>query len=97
MAKLKQYQMYVDGQWVDAEGGKTFESVNPATGEMWAEIPAASEADVDRAVAIARNGQGPTMAVFKISADVPPQIVPPRDGAHLVARFRAALAAAGTA
>ena len=60
-------------------------------------VTATAEADVDRAVAITRNGQGPTMAVFKISADVPAQVVPPRDGPHLVTRFRAALMAAGTA
>ena len=55
MARLKRYQMYIDGQWVDAEGGKTFESFNPATGEAWAEIPAASEADVDCAVQAAHR------------------------------------------
>ncbi|MDH3480876.1 MAG: aldehyde dehydrogenase [Gammaproteobacteria bacterium] len=55
MAKLKKYQMYVDGQWVDAADGKTFESVNPATGAPWAEIPAASEKDVDRAVQAAHR------------------------------------------
>ena len=61
MAKLKKYKMYVDGQWVDAEGGKTFESINPATGVTWAEIPAASEADVDRAVKAAHHAftEGP--------------------------------------
>ena len=61
MAKLKRYKMYIDGQWVDAEGGKTFESVNPATGATWAEIPAASEADVDRAVKAAHRAftEGP--------------------------------------
>ena len=32
MAELKRYQMLIDGQWLDAESGKTFESVNPATG-----------------------------------------------------------------
>jgi acyl-CoA reductase-like NAD-dependent aldehyde dehydrogenase len=50
MTALKNYQMYIDGQWVDAEGGDSFTSVNPATGEEWARIPAATAADVDRAV-----------------------------------------------
>ena len=50
MADLVRYQMFIDGQWVDAEDGKTFESVNPATGEAWAEIPEATAGDVDRAV-----------------------------------------------
>lgn len=50
MTALKNYQMYIDGQWVDAEGGDSFTSFNPATGEEWARIPAATAADVDRAV-----------------------------------------------
>ena len=50
MADLKQFQMYIDGAWTDAENGATFESLNPATAQVWARMPAASEADVDRAV-----------------------------------------------
>ena len=61
MTTLKKYQMYVDGEWIDAENGVKFESVNPATGEAWAEIPSASEADVDRAVKAAHRAftEGP--------------------------------------
>ena len=44
MSERKRYQMLIDGAWVDAEGGKTFDSVNPATGAVWAEIPEASAA-----------------------------------------------------
>ena len=55
MAKLKSYQMLINGDWVDAEGGNTFISRNPATGEAWAEIPEASEADVDAAVRAAHG------------------------------------------
>ncbi len=53
--------MYVDGTWVDAEDGKTFDSLNPATGQAWASIPAASEADVDKAVKAAHRAftEGP--------------------------------------
>ncbi len=50
MAAMKQYQMYIDGAWTDAENGATFESLNPATAKPWALMPLASEADVDRAV-----------------------------------------------
>ncbi len=45
MAELTRYQMFIDGAWVDAGDGKTFESLNPANGEAWAEIPEATEAD----------------------------------------------------
>lgn len=44
------YQMLIDGQWVNASDGATFESVNPATGEVWCTVPEATEADVDAAV-----------------------------------------------
>ena len=61
MSERKRYQMLIDGEWVDGEGGKTFESVNPATGDVWAEIPEASEADVNRAVEAAHRAfiEGP--------------------------------------
>jgi acyl-CoA reductase-like NAD-dependent aldehyde dehydrogenase len=50
MAELKHYRMLIDGQWVDADGGQSFETVNPATGAAWATAPNASAADVSRAV-----------------------------------------------
>ncbi|MGF6595413.1 acyl-CoA reductase-like NAD-dependent aldehyde dehydrogenase [Paraburkholderia sp. GAS448] len=45
---LKSFQHYIDGEF--SEGADTFDSVNPATGAAWATMPAASAADVDRAV-----------------------------------------------
>ena len=61
MSELKRYQMYIDGEWTDAENGATFTSVNPATGETWAEVPEASEYDVNRAVEAAHRAfkEGP--------------------------------------
>ncbi len=47
------FQMLIDGVMVDAENAATFESVNPATGKVWATIPAASENDVNKAVTAA--------------------------------------------
>ena len=55
MAELTRYQMYINGEWVGAENGETFTSVNPATGQTWAEVPEASEADIDRAVEAAHR------------------------------------------
>ena len=55
MAELKRYRMLIDGAWTDAGDGRTFESANPTTGRPWAEIPAATEADVDRAVRAAHR------------------------------------------
>ena len=47
------YQMLIDGAWIDAEDGGTFETVNPATGKAWAQIPEATASDVDKAVCAA--------------------------------------------
>jgi acyl-CoA reductase-like NAD-dependent aldehyde dehydrogenase len=51
----RRYQLFIDGQFVDAESGKTFESPNPSTGETFAEVAEADKADVDKAVAAARK------------------------------------------
>src|SRR4051794_31065413 len=51
----RKYQLLIDGQWVDAESGKTFETPNPATGETLAEVAEADKADIDKAVAAARR------------------------------------------
>ena len=61
MSELKNYQMFVDGSWIDAAGEALFESVNPSTGKVWAMIPEASVADVDRAVRAAHHAfaEGP--------------------------------------
>ena len=47
-------QMLIDGQWVEAASGKTFESLNPATGELLATVAEGDAEDIDRAVAAAR-------------------------------------------
>jgi aldehyde dehydrogenase (NAD+) len=52
--KVRQYQMLIGGAWVHAHSGKTFESINPYTGKVWAIMPEADEADVDAAVRAAR-------------------------------------------
>lgn len=48
-------QLLIDGQWVDAVSGRTFESRNPATGALLATIAEGDAADIDRAVAAARK------------------------------------------
>ncbi|RAZ73012.1 aldehyde dehydrogenase [Mesorhizobium atlanticum] len=47
--------MIVNGEPVAAFSGKTYPTINPATGKVLAELPSGSEADVDRAVAAARH------------------------------------------
>jgi betaine-aldehyde dehydrogenase len=43
------YQMYIDGRFVDAKGGKTFEAYDPSTEDPIATVPAGTAADVDLA------------------------------------------------
>ena len=61
MSNIRQYQMLIDGEWVDASDGATLDSVNPTTGEVWCRVPAASADDIDRAVRAADRAlnQGP--------------------------------------
>ncbi len=55
MSGLKRYRMLIDGEWVDAGDGGSFESINPATAEPWAVVPEATAGDVDRAVRAAHR------------------------------------------
>ncbi|WP_433234084.1 aldehyde dehydrogenase family protein [Actinomadura nitritigenes] len=48
------YGLFIDGEFVDGHG-EPFKTINPATEETLAEIAAANQADVDRAVAAARR------------------------------------------
>jgi (Z)-2-((N-methylformamido)methylene)-5-hydroxybutyrolactone dehydrogenase len=52
---MKNYQMFIGGEWVDATGGQTFESQNPFTGDTWALMPRARVDDVNRAVTAAKS------------------------------------------
>jgi len=54
------YGLFVDGEFVPAEGGSEFATLNPATEEHLADVASAGSADVDRAVAAARAAfEGP--------------------------------------
>lgn len=47
-------RMMINGEWSAASSGATFDVFNPATGEVIAKVPEATEADIDRAVKAAR-------------------------------------------
>ncbi|KAF1017263.1 MAG: NAD/NADP-dependent betaine aldehyde dehydrogenase [Stenotrophomonas maltophilia] len=57
MTALPVQPLYIHGRHADATSGKTFDSINPATGEVLAQVQIASQADVERAVASASEGQ----------------------------------------
>jgi acyl-CoA reductase-like NAD-dependent aldehyde dehydrogenase len=50
---MRRFQLYIDGKFEDASS--RFESMDPATEQAWAEMPAASAEDVDRAVRAAHR------------------------------------------
>jgi acyl-CoA reductase-like NAD-dependent aldehyde dehydrogenase len=59
-------RLFINGKWVEGTSGKTFPTVNPATGEVITQLVEASDADVDAAVKAARTafeeGDWPQMA-----------------------------------
>ncbi|MGH9557127.1 MAG: aldehyde dehydrogenase family protein, partial [Terriglobales bacterium] len=54
-AKIKPGKLLLGGEWSDAASGATFDTVNPATGEVLTQIAAGTHADVERAVTAARK------------------------------------------
>lgn len=58
---IQTYDMLIDGAWVQASDGATFDSTDPSDGQIWARIPEATAADVDRAVHAAEHAmrEGP--------------------------------------
>ncbi|QJC56667.1 NAD/NADP-dependent betaine aldehyde dehydrogenase [Polaromonas vacuolata] len=57
MPAISIQQLYIHGARVDATSGEVFTTLNPATGEVLAQVQAASQQDVERAVASATKGQ----------------------------------------
>src|SRR5215831_554051 len=53
--KVKDQPMLIGGKWVDSQSGKTFPTVNPATGETICQVAEGDKADVDLAVKAARK------------------------------------------
>jgi len=51
----KTFKNYIGGEWVDADSGETFESTSPANGDMIGVFPKSGPADVERAVAVAKE------------------------------------------
>lgn len=74
----KPHQLYISGDWHDAQAGAVFESKNPATGALFATVADASTSDIDSAIASAAAAQPdwaatpPAMrvALFQKAADL---------------------------
>lgn len=48
-------KLFIDGRWTDGSANRTFPAINPFNQEVWATIPAATETDVEAAIAAARH------------------------------------------
>lgn len=52
--KITHTKLLINNKWVDPVEGGHFEAINPATGEVLAQVAEGTEADIDRAVQAAR-------------------------------------------
>ncbi|MGN1350914.1 MAG: aldehyde dehydrogenase family protein, partial [Anaerovoracaceae bacterium] len=52
---MKLCKLYIDGEWKESSSGAKVETLNPATGEVLAEVTQATEEDVNAAVAAAKK------------------------------------------
>ncbi|WP_213958881.1 aldehyde dehydrogenase family protein [Variovorax sp. dw_954] len=76
--RVRQYRQLIAGEWVDAEEGATYDDFNPFNGEVFAQIPASSGADAQRAIdaadkafpAWAAMGARQRQALFLKAADI---------------------------
>ncbi len=53
--RVSNKKMLINGQWVESRSGKTFETVNPATGDVICQVAEGDKADVDAAARAARK------------------------------------------
>ena len=61
----QRYQLFIDNEWQDPTSGTWFDTLDPFSGESWAEVPRANAEDVERAVQAAhraRTGLWSTMS-----------------------------------
>src|SRR6478609_2031145 len=52
---IRQTRLMINNEWVDAADGGAFDTFNPATGEVIAQVAHATAQDVDSAVRVARK------------------------------------------
>ncbi len=62
--RVARQQMLIGGRWVDSYSGKTFTTINPATGETICEVAEGDQKDIDRAVVAARTALHGSWARF---------------------------------
>jgi len=60
--EIKYTKLFINNEWVDSVSGKTFPTINPATGEVICQVQEGDKADVEKAVNAAR-------AAFKLGSE----------------------------
>ncbi len=78
VAEIRSHLQLIAGEWVAAASGRTFDDINPYTGEVFARIPASDAADARRAIdaaekafpAWAKLGARARQALFLKAADI---------------------------
>lgn len=76
--QCRKYRQLIAGQWVEAQGGHTYNDMNPFTSEVFAEVPASSGVDAQLAIdaadeafpAWAAMGARERQALFLKAADI---------------------------
>jgi len=65
-SKVKEYYNLINGKLVKAKSGETLDSIEPATGKVWAKMPKSNKEDVDLTVKAAQDAQ-PAWAALTVS------------------------------
>src|SRR5947209_19953023 len=53
--KQQPKKLFIGGRWVESASGKTFETIDPSSGQVLAKVAEGDVEDIDRAVAAARK------------------------------------------
>ncbi|BFZ01963.1 hypothetical protein BsWGS_05002 [Bradybaena similaris] len=73
--EVKYTKLFINNEFVNSASGKTFPTINPATGEKIADIQEADKADVDRAVAAAKAAFALNSPYRKLNASARGQLL----------------------
>jgi aldehyde dehydrogenase (NAD+) len=55
MAEVRDYKLFIDGEWVDAASGETFETTNPSDGSVVGRVAKGGKDDMRRGIEAARK------------------------------------------
>jgi betaine-aldehyde dehydrogenase len=85
--------LYIDGEWIEAGGGRRRDVIDPATGEAIASVAHASAADAQRAISAARHafdhGPWPALSSSERAGHLRSLITALRDHADEIAKIEA--------